>query len=313
MAPEEGAPVHEVGASRPSAPDEQHELRNPGYEIFIAALSILSIANIVLALVVTDPALDSVLSAMNAVLSVILFLDFLVRLRTATSRSDYFFRHFGWADLLASLPLPQFKVLRLFRLARVYRLLRAYGARNIGRSLLRERAGSALLSLLFIAILVLEFGSLWMLRLESTSADRNISTASDAIWYVIVTISTVGYGDQYPVTTYGRALGTIIIVLGVAIFGTLTGLPRQPVPVADDVRPGGRRPTAAPRSAATPRATSGSRSSPGPGELRDAGVISQAEFEDLKAEILAGSGRPLRRVVRTARPVRGAAFRRLGS
>ncbi|WP_404388135.1 ion transporter [Humibacillus xanthopallidus] len=287
MAPEEGAPVHEVGASRPSAPDDQHELRNPGYEIFIAALSILSIANIVLALVFTDPALDSVLNAMNAVLSVILFLDFLVRLRTATSRSEYFFRHFGWADLLASLPLPQFKVLRLFRLARVYRLLRAYGVRNIGRSLLRERAGSALLSLLFIAILVLEFGSLWMLRLEATSADRNITTASDAIWYVIVTISTVGYGDQYPVTTAGRVLGTVIIVLGVAIFGTLTGYlanlflsPTTSHPPAE----GDGGSSSAAHAARDQRLTQLARA----GELRDSGVISQAEFEDLKAEILAG-------------------------
>ena len=289
MAPEEGAPGHEVGASRASSPDDQHELRSPGYEIFIAALSILSIANIVLALVFTDPALDAVLNAMNAGLSVILFLDFLVRLRTATSRSDYFFRHFGWADLLASLPLPQFKVLRLFRLARVYRLLRAYGVRNIGRSLLRERAGSALLSLLFIAILVLEFGSLWMLRLESTSSDRNITTASDAMWYVIVTISTVGYGDQYPVTTAGRVLGTVIIVLGVAIFGTLTGYlanlflsPTTTTATPPTEADGGS--ASAAHAARDQRLTQLARA----GELRDSGVISQAEFEALKAEILAG-------------------------
>jgi len=287
MAPEDGA-VQEVGVGATSAPEDRHELRNPGYEIFIAALSILSIANIILALVITDPALDSVLNAMNAVLSVILFIDFLVRMRTATSRSDYFFRRFGWADLLASLPLPQFKILRLFRLARVYRLLKAYGVRNIGRSLLRERAGSALLSLLFIAILVLEFGSLWMLRLESTSTDSNISTASDAIWYVIVTISTVGYGDQYPVTTSGRVLGAIIIVLGVAIFGTLTGYlanlflspTKSEQATTDDAGS-----ASAADAARDLRLTQLARV----GELRDGGVITQTEFEALKGEILAGS------------------------
>ena len=199
------------------------ELQNPGYEIFIAGLSILSILNLVLLIVVKDPALQPVVWVMNAILSLILFIDFLVRLRTAESRSGYFLRDYGWADLLASLPLPQLKILRLFRLGRVYRLMKDYGAKNIGRSLLKERAGSALLTLLFIAILVLEFGSLWMLYLESKSPDSNITTASDAIWYVIVTISTVGYGDQYPVPNPGRILGAVIIVLGVAIFGTLTG------------------------------------------------------------------------------------------
>ena len=96
---------------------------------------------------------------MNALLSVILLADFFYRLVTAPSRSGYFFRQFGWADLLASLPFQQTKILRLFRLVKVYRLLQEYGAKNIMRSLIKDKAGSALLSLLFIAILVLEFGS----------------------------------------------------------------------------------------------------------------------------------------------------------
>ncbi|GAA2162790.1 voltage-gated potassium channel [Humibacillus xanthopallidus] len=283
MEPTEGAAVHEVEGEAASPQGERRELKSPGYEIFIAALSILSIVNLVLGLVVREAALDAVLSAMNAGLSVILFIDFLVRLRTAPSRSDYFFRSFGWADLLASLPLPQLKILRLFRLARVYRLLRAYGARNIGRSLLRERAGSALLSLLFIAILVLEFGSLWMLRLESTATDHNITTASDAMWYVIVTISTVGYGDQYPVTTSGRVLGTIIIVLGVAIFGTLTGYLANLFlsPTSDD-KAGSDDTAGAAEDARDRRLAQLTRA----GELHRAGVLSQAEFELFKAEIL---------------------------
>ena len=100
---------------------------------------------------------------MNVLLTVILFVDFVYRLLTAPSRSGYFFRLFGWADLLSSLPFPQLKILRLFRLVRVSRLMRARGGRLIGHRLLRNRAGSALLSLLLMGILVLEFGSLWML------------------------------------------------------------------------------------------------------------------------------------------------------
>jgi len=202
---------------------ERQELKNPGYEIFVAALSVLSILNLVLIYLVQDPALEYVLKFMNAMLSGVLFLDFCLRLWTAESRSRYFFRQFGWADLLASLPLMQLKVLRAFRLVRVYRLLKEYGVRNIRRAVLDERAGSALLGLVLLAFLVLEFGSLWMLKIESAAPDANISSASDAIWYTIVTISTVGYGDQYPVTNQGRVLGSLVIILGVGIFGTLTG------------------------------------------------------------------------------------------
>jgi voltage-gated potassium channel len=201
----------------------ESELKNTGYELFVGAMSILSIVNLALMWAVDDEALDTVLLVMNAVLSAILLVDFVFRLSTAPSKSDYLFRRYGWADLLASLPVQQLKVMRIFRLVRVFRLLRAHGIRPLTRSLLRNRAGSALLSLLLMGILVLEFGSLWILALERHAQDANITTASDAIWYVVVTISTVGYGDQYPVTTPGRVLGALVITLGVAIFGTFTG------------------------------------------------------------------------------------------
>ena len=67
----------------------------------------------------------------------IFLIDFTYRLFTAESKVHYFFRMFGWADLLASLPFQQVKVLRIFRLVRVGRLLSAYGLRNIGRSLVQ--------------------------------------------------------------------------------------------------------------------------------------------------------------------------------
>ena len=167
--------------------------------------------------------LDTVLTVMNALFSVIFVADFLYRIVTAPSAGAYFFKHFGWADLLASVPLAQFKILRVFRLVRVYRLLRDVGIRTVGRALIKDRAGSSLYILLLMGIFVLEFGSLTMLGVEQYAPGANITTASDAIWYTIVTISTVGYGDQYPVTDAGRMIGTGIIVVGVGIFGTFTG------------------------------------------------------------------------------------------
>ena len=115
------------------------------------------------------------------------------------------------------------KVLRVFRVVRVFGLLRVYGIKNVGRSLLHDRAGSALLTLLLMGILVLEFGSLEILHIEQDAPGANITTASDALWYNIVTISTVGYGDRYPVTNNGRIVGSLIIIIGVGIFGTFTG------------------------------------------------------------------------------------------
>jgi voltage-gated potassium channel len=223
----------------PASESSHPELGNTGYELFIGALSVLSLVNIVIFSLLRDEALQTVVYFIDVLLSVVFLVDFLVRLRRAPSRRAYVFRQFGWADLLASLPFPQVKVLRIFRLIRVTRLLRTYGAGNIGRSLIKDRAGSALMTLLLIGVLVLEFGSLTMLHLEQHTPEGNITTASDALWYVIATMSTVGYGDQYPVSIAGRQMGAFIIVIGVGIFGTLTGYlanlflaPRKETPTA---------------------------------------------------------------------------------
>ncbi len=203
--------------------DEASVLDNPGYEVFIGILSILSIVNLVLIYIQQDEAIRYVLGVMNFLLSMILFVDFLYRLRKAPSKSRYFFHQFGWADLGASVPVPQLKILRVFRLIKVWNLVRRYGLKHLARTLIKDRAGSALWLLLLIAIFVLEFGSVWMLKIEQYAQGANITSASDSIWYVIVTIATVGYGDQYPVTNPGRIVGSGIIILGVAIFGTLSG------------------------------------------------------------------------------------------
>jgi Ion transport protein len=212
-----------MARSRATA-NQTEGLQNTAYEIFIGILSVLSIINLVLVLVFQgDEPLQLILSVMNGLFSVIFLGDFILRMRTAPSAAHYFFRGFGWADLLASLPFPQLKILRIFRLIRVYRLLQTVGPRKIWSTLVHDRANSALMTLLLMGVLVLQFGSLAMLGVEEHAEGANITSASDAIWYTIVTISTVGYGDQYPVTNAGRIIGALIIVIGVGIFGTFTG------------------------------------------------------------------------------------------
>jgi voltage-gated potassium channel len=200
------------------------EMKNTVYEIFVGLLSILSILNIALDWIFRhDESLQTVLTVMNALFSVIFLADFIYRISTAPSASRYFFRQYGWADLLASLPFAELKILRLFRVLRVIRLMRALGPGAIWNAVIRDRANSALMTLLLMGILVLEFGSLTILRVEQYAEGANITSAGDALWYTIVTISTVGYGDHYPVTIPGMWIGTLIIIVGVGIFGTFTG------------------------------------------------------------------------------------------
>jgi voltage-gated potassium channel len=203
--------------------EQSGELKSIGYELFIAALSILSIFNMFLRFVVQDESLEYVIFIMNAIMTPIFLGDFLYRLFTAKSKSRYFWRDFGWADLFSSLPFPNAKILRLFRLWRVFRLFRRFGARNLLDQFITRRAENALLTVVFLVLCVLQFGALAVLRAEMASPDASITSASDALWWVFVTITTVGYGDRYPVSNAGRAVAVLVMIAGVGLFGTLSG------------------------------------------------------------------------------------------
>ena len=100
------------------------ELQNTNYELFVAALSILSIINLAIIVLAPDQVVKRIAIIMDIPLTVVFLGDFGLRLKTADSKRGYFFGQYGWADLLASVPLPQFKVLRLFRVFRAARLMR---------------------------------------------------------------------------------------------------------------------------------------------------------------------------------------------
>jgi voltage-gated potassium channel len=75
--------------------------------------------------------------------------------------------------------------------------------------------------LLFAIILVI-FSSYIILQIEKNSPEKNIMTSTDAIWWSIVTITTVGYGDLYPTTTSGRMVAALLMIVGIGIFSSIT-------------------------------------------------------------------------------------------
>jgi voltage-gated potassium channel len=194
-----------------------------GYELFIAAVSVLSVFNMVLAYI---PGVDqdaiNVVYIINAVLTLLFIYDFGLRLGTAPSRSFYFIRDYGWADLLAV--IPALRIFRLFRIYKAYRIIHKYGTHYIVTYLSRNRAQSALYILVLMVILIIESGGFLVLQAERASLSANIITAGDAIWWAYVTITTVGYGDRFPVTMAGRLVGILVMTTGVAVFATFAGL-----------------------------------------------------------------------------------------
>jgi voltage-gated potassium channel len=109
------------------------ELRTSSYELFIGALSVLSIINLVLLLLPISDQVKQLILIIDVALTAIFLIDFAVRFVSAPVKSRYFFRGGGWLDLIGS--LPALRIFRLFRVVRVGRLLRRYGLRNVFREL----------------------------------------------------------------------------------------------------------------------------------------------------------------------------------
>jgi voltage-gated potassium channel len=213
----EGRSSMEAGMTRV----DEGELKGVSYELFMLLVSLLSIVNAVLVVtgVVGGPARDVVV-LMEAALTPLFMFDFGYRFATSASRRTYVVRRFGWADLLAA--IPGLGVFRVFRMVRVAQLLRRAGRDRIGAELLDRRAISTFLLTIWLVFVVVETAGATVFVAESSNPQANITTAGDALWWGIVTITTVGYGDQYPTTGPGRIIGTFLLVAGIGLFSVLT-------------------------------------------------------------------------------------------
>ena len=209
-------------------------LLSPSWEVFVLGASILAVFNLFFLVLIRNPDLDQVIIAMDALLTFVFLADLVRRLVVANDYRAYFIGGKGWIDFLSVFPM--LRLFRLLRMIRIVRVLRKLGGPEGSlRTIYSDRAAGGLLSVLLIAMVVMEFGSLLILAVERGQPGANIENAGDALWYLLVTMSTVGYGDQFPVTDIGRIIGSLIIIVGVGVFGTLTGFvanlflaPREP-------------------------------------------------------------------------------------
>lgn len=169
-----------------------------------------------------DESAVAILDYLDTAVCFVFLGDFAVKLATAESKLGYL--KWGWIDFISS--IPTIGPLRWGRLARVVRILRLLRGVRSGRVLtqyiLKRRAESAFAAALMAALLIVTLSSIAILYFER-EADSNIKTAEDALWWAFVTVTTVGYGDRYPITTGGRIVAALTMTAGVGLFGTFTG------------------------------------------------------------------------------------------
>lgn len=196
---------------------------NVPYEFFMLAVSLLSYINLLLIFWLSSGHALDVILVVDKYIALLFFIDFLRRLALSKDKSKYFWRQNGWSDLLASVPLAFFNIFRVFRVVKFSNFMRKEGGHNVFKLLYENLANASLYAFLFLVILLLEFGSIAVLLAEQNAAKAVIISASDALWWVLVSITTVGYGDMYPVTNIGRLIGAVILVIGVGLYAVITG------------------------------------------------------------------------------------------
>ena len=195
-----------------------------GYQLFVLVLSIAALV-LTAASAVIDPstAVAELLEYADLAICCVFLVDFMLALVTAPNKWQYVVT-WGWLDALSAIPAIDFarwgRAARVFRILRVLRALRA--TRVVASLAIRYRTRNAVLAAALLLLVTVFSCSVAILHFEM-DAGGNIRTAPDALWWAVSTVTTVGYGDFYPVTWEGRSVATVLMITGVGVFSALAG------------------------------------------------------------------------------------------
>lgn len=168
-------------------------------------------------------------------LSFIFAIEYALRVYCSPVKRDYVLSFFGIIDLLATLPqllsvffptLRYLSIMRSFRLIRIFRVLKLFAFINEGYLLLqsiKQSMNKILVYFLFILVLVIVIGTI-MFMIESEEPGTAFTDIPTSIYWSIVTLTTVGYGDVTPITGMGKLLSSIVMILGYTIVAVPTGI-----------------------------------------------------------------------------------------
>jgi len=188
------------------------------FKLVIGVFSLFSIGLLVISFFVEHPSeLYRLLNYFDFAFCGLFLYDFFVELYKSDNRSKYFFTY-GWLDLLSSIPvIHEFRFVRIFRVFRIVRLIKSY---NQFRLFIKYEQKSTIYALILILItFIIITTSFLVLYLEKDIG--NITTAENTLWWAYITVTTVGYGDYFPVTLGGKAVASILIFTGFIAFGTV--------------------------------------------------------------------------------------------
>ncbi len=190
--------------------------------LIVLVLSVYVLLALIVDTIFTVPQeIGVILDLVDNGICIFFLIEFAVRFYKAENKLK--FMKWGWIDLISSIPNVDFlRAGRTLRLIRLLRILRAFrSTKHLVNHVFQNKAQGAFTTVCILAIILIIFSSISILQFE-TDPNSNIKTAEDALWWSYVTITTVGYGDKFPVTTGGRVIGVLLLTGGVGLFGTFT-------------------------------------------------------------------------------------------
>lgn len=175
------------------------------------------------------------LTILEYLLTLFFTVEYALRVYCEPRKRDYCLSFFGIIDCLATIPqllsifIPQLKylsIMRSFRLIRIFRVLKLFTFINEGYLLIesvKRSLNKLIVYFLFVSVLVVVLGTI-MFMVEGGMPGSSFRSIPDSIYWAIVTLTTVGYGDITPITTAGKIISSMIMILGYTIIAVPTGI-----------------------------------------------------------------------------------------
>lgn len=179
--------------------------------------------------------LKAAIIVLEYVLSILFAIEYVLRIYCSPVKREYVLSFFGIIDFMATVPqllsiffppLRYLALMRTFRLFRIFRVLKLFAFLNEGYLLLesiRKSLNKILVYFMFVVVLVCILGTI-MYIVESGTPNSGFTSIPTSIYWAIVTLTTVGYGDITPVTALGKFMSGIIMILGYTIIAVPTGI-----------------------------------------------------------------------------------------
>ncbi|MGB2164558.1 MAG: ion transporter [Flavobacteriaceae bacterium] len=202
------------------------------FNFFIQFLIIVSIVNFtILTLPNLSTKTQEIINGLEVFCVAVFTIEYLLRIYAAKSRVRFFFSFFGLVDLIAILPfylalgmdLKSLRAIRLFRILRLFKFLR------YGNTLAKMKKSFNIIKReLFLftlaTLLLLYFSSIGIYYFENEAQPEVFTSLFDAMWWSVATLTTVGYGDVYPITNGGKIFASAIVFIGLGLVAIPTGL-----------------------------------------------------------------------------------------